>query len=343
MTILEIESLFKTFGPVKALNDVSLSVEEGETMAIVGQNGAGKSTLVKILTGAYQKSSGQIRLEGKDVTISSPQVAKRLGIAEVYQQAELIPEFTVAENVVIGYPEYSSKGFVNRRRLEKAVQEMLDRYQIPLRAEQKVGELSAALRQLVAIMKVLFGRPKVLIWDEPTAVLSDREVEILFRIIKELKQLHVTMIYISHRLEEIFQICDRVAVMRDGQLITVLRNEGLTKEQLIHHMLGHEMDQMYAEKRYEPDDMVLLEADGITTSKVTDVSFKLHKGEILGFAGLVNSGRTETARALYGLDKLKKGSIKLGGKPVHIRRSTDAAKAGLFLAPEDRKREALVL
>ena len=187
MTILEIESLFKTFGPVKALNDVSLSVEEGETMAIVGQNGAGKSTLVKILTGAYQKSSGQIRLEGKDVTISSPQVAKRLGIAEVYQQAELIPEFTVAENVVIGYPEYSSKGFVNRRRLEKAVQEMLDRYQIPLRAEQKVGELSAALRQLVAIMKVLFGRPKVLIWDEPTAVLSDREVEILFRIIKELK------------------------------------------------------------------------------------------------------------------------------------------------------------
>ena len=343
MTILEIESLFKTFGPVKALNDVSLSVEEGETMAIVGQNGAGKSTLVKILTGAYQKSSGQIRLEGKDVTISSPQVAKRLGIAEVYQQAELILEFTVAENVVIGYPEYSSKGFVNRRRLEKAVQEMLDRYQIPLRAEQKVGELSAALRQLVAIMKVLFGRPKVLIWDEPTAVLSDREVEILFRIIKELKQLHVTMIYISHRLEEIFQICDRVAVMRDGQLITVLRNEGLTKEQLIRHMLGHEMDQMYAEKRCEPDDMVVLEADGITTSKVTDVSFKLHKGEILGFAGLVNSGRTETARALYGLDKLKKGSIKLGGKPVHIRRSTDAAKAGLFLAPEDRKREALVL
>lgn len=343
MTILEIESLFKTYGPVKALNDVSLSVEEGETMAIVGQNGAGKSTLVKILTGAYQKSSGQIRLEGKDVTISSPQVAKRLGIAEVYQQAELIPEFTVAENVVIGYPEYSSKGFVNRRRLEKAVQEMLDRYQIPLRAEQKVGELSAALRQLVAIMKVLFGRPKVLIWDEPTAVLSDREVEILFRIIKELKQLHVTMIYISHRLEEIFQICDRVAVMRDGQLITVLRNEGLTKEQLIRHMLGHEMDQMYAEKRCEPDDMVVLEADGITTSKVTDVSFKLHKGEILGFAGLVNSGRTETARALYGLDKLKKGSIKLGGKPVYIRRSTDAAKAGLFLAPEDRKREALVL
>ena len=192
-------------------------------------------------------------------------------------------------------------------------------------------------------MKVLFGRPKVLIWDEPTAVLSDREVEILFRIIKELKQLHVTMIYISHRLEEIFQICDRVAVMRDGQLITVLRNEGLTKEQLIRHMLGHEMDQMYAEKRCEPDDMVVLEADGITTSKVTDVSFKLHKGEILGFAGLVNSGRTETARALYGLDKLKKGSIKLGGKPVHIRRSTDAAKAGLFLAPEDRKREALVL
>lgn len=343
MTILEIESLFKTFGPVKALNDVSLSIEEGETMAIVGQNGAGKSTLVKILTGAYQKSSGQIRLEGKDVTISSPQVAKRLGIAEVYQQAELIPEFTVAENVVIGYPEYSSKGFVNRRRLEKVVQEMLDRYQIPLRAEQKVGELSAALRQLVAIMKVLFGRPKVLIWDEPTAVLSDREVEILFRIIKELKQLHVTMIYISHRLEEIFQICDRVAVMRDGQLITVLRNEGLTKEQLIHHMLGHEMDQMYAEKRYKPNDKVVLEADGITTSKVTDVSFKLHKGEILGFAGLVNSGRTETVRALYGLDKLKKGNIKLGGELVHIRRSTDAAKAGLFLAPEDRKREALVL
>lgn len=343
MTILQIDKISKTFGGIQALKQVSLDIQEGETLALVGQNGAGKSTLMKILTGAYQKDGGAIRLYGKDVSITSPSAAKKHGIAQVYQQAELVPEFTVAENVTLGQPDYAKRGVVNTKQLQQKVQVLLDRYHIPLLANQKVGALGGAMRQLVAIAKVLYIEPKIIIWDEPTAVLSGREVEILFSIIEELKRNRTTMIYISHRLEEIFHICERVAVMRDGMLISVMKNKNLTKDDLIGQMLGHSLEAMYAEKNYVPTDDVVLDVQGITTRKVFDISFRLHRGEILGIAGLVNSGRTETVRALYGLDKVLKGKILVGGKAVNIRNSTDAAKLGIFLAPEDRKKEALVL
>ena len=315
MTILEIESLFKTFGPVKALNDVSLSVEEGETMAIVGQNGAGKSTLVKILTGAYQKSSGQIRLEGKDVTISSPQVAKRLGIAEVYQQAELIPEFTVAENVVIGYPEYSSKGFVDRRRLEKAVQEMLDRYQIPLRAEQKVGELSAALRQLVAIMKVLFGRPKVLIWDEPTAVLTPQEITRLFDVLRRMKADGKSIIIITHKLHEVLSVSDRVAILRKGERVGTVETAQTSESELTEMMVGKKVS-LNIERNAPVNASPRLLVRGLTTksedgrSAVRDVSFTVNGGEIFGIAGIAGSGQKELLEAIAGLQPVESGEIE---------------------------------
>lgn len=343
MNILEISNISKTFGKVKALRDVSLDIVQGETLALVGQNGAGKSTLVKILTGAYQKDQGQISFDGSEVQINCPADAQRLGIAQVYQQAELIPEFTVAENMLIGNPGYASGGMVNARYVEKAAQALLDQYDIPLNAKQKVSSLSGALKQLVAIAKVLYGQPKIIIWDEPTAVLSNREVDILFDIIKKLKQKNITMIYISHRLEEIFEICERVAVMRDGELVKVLENKALTKEIIIGHMLGHSLDTFYAEKAYAPTEEIILEVNGISTDKIKDISFKLRKGEILGVAGLVNSGRTETLRAIYGLDRLKSGEMLIDGKPVSIRNTTDASSYGMFLAPEDRKREALVL
>lgn len=344
MTILEIDKVSKSFGGIKALDSVSLCVEKGETLALVGQNGAGKSTLMKILTGAYQKDSGTIRLEGKEISVQSPSVAKKLGIAQVYQQAELVPEFTVAENVVLGQPGYAKKGIVNPKRTYLLVQELLDRYGIPLQAREKVGNLGGAMKQLVAIAKVLYMSPKIIIWDEPTAVLSDREVDILFNIIRELKKSGTTMIYISHRLEEIFQICERVAVMRDGALVKVMENKNLTKDIIINWMLGHSLESMYAERDSEAcGEEVVLDVKGVTTTKVHDITFQLHRGEILGIAGLVNSGRTETARALYGLDKLLGGSIAIEGERVNIKNSSDAAKHGIFLAPEDRKKEALVL
>ena len=223
------------------------------------------------------------------------------------------------------------------------VTEILKRYELPVRADQKVNELSSALCQLVAIIKVLYRDPKVIILDEPTAVLSDKEVKLLFRMIDDLKQQNKTIIYISHRLEEIFQISHRVAVMRDGMMITTLKNENLTKDVLVQHMLGRSIDKNNETKQEHQIGDVVLELKGVTTAKVKDISFNLRKGEILGMAGLVNSGRTETARAIYGLDKLTAGQIFLDGKPISIKRAKDAVDAGIFLAPEDRRKEAMVL
>lgn len=343
MPILEMENISKSFGGVKALKNVNLNINEGETIALVGQNGAGKSTLMKILTGAYRKDEGIIRLHGEVLDISSTIISKEHGIAQVYQSAELVPEFTVAENIVLGDPSFSKSGFINDKKMLREAQKLLDHFGIPLNAGRKIGGLSGAMRQLVAIAKVLYKKPEIIIWDEPTAVLSDKEVRILFSIVNELKRGNTTMIYISHRLEEIFQICDRVAVMRDGELIAVMDNLNLTKDQLIEKMLGRSLEKMYAEKHFLPNDEAVLKVSGLTTKKVRDISFELHKSEILGFAGLVNSGRTETVRAIFGLDRVLSGTIAVNGKEASIKRSTDAAKLGLFLAPEDRKKEALVL
>lgn len=341
--MLQLINISKSFGVVKALRNISLDIPQGETIALVGQNGAGKSTLVKILTGAYQMDSGEIRLDGKTVKISNTASAKEIGIAQVYQRAELIPEFTVAENIAIGEKSFSSRGLVKDRVFEKSVQQLLDRFSIPLNAKTKVNKLSGAMQQMVAIAKVLYQQPKYIIWDEPTAVLSDKEVNILFNIINESKRMGITMIYISHRLDEIFQICENVAVMRDGELVSVMRNKGLTKDMLIEKMLGRSLNTMYAEKKHPHENEVVLEVDHLTTNKVKDISFKLFKGEILGIAGLVNSGRTETVEAIFGLDKVLGGSITINGKKVHIRNSKEAVKNGMFLAPEDRKGKALAL
>ena len=340
---IKIENLNKSFGIVHALKNVSLDVYEGETLALVGENGAGKSTLMKILTGAYQKDSGKIYVDGKEANLSNTIRAKKLGIGQVYQRAELVSELSVAENVLLGEHDFSSRGIISKKSMYEKVTAILERYALPVRANQKVSELSSAMCQLVAIVKVLYRDPKVIILDEPTAVLSDKEVKLLFQMIDDLKRQKKTIIYISHRLEEIFQISHRVAVMRDGMMITTLKNENLTKDVLVQHMLGRSIEKGGEEKQEHPIGDVVLELRGVSTAKVKDISFCLHRGEILGMAGLVNSGRTETARAIYGLDRLLAGQILMDGKPVSIRRAKDAVDAGIFLAPEDRRKEAMVL
>ncbi|MEF9973427.1 MAG: sugar ABC transporter ATP-binding protein [Clostridia bacterium] len=340
---IRIENLNKSFGMVHALKNVSLDVYDGETLALVGENGAGKSTLMKILTGAYQKDSGKILVGEQEVTISNTIKAKRLGIGQVYQRAELVPELTVAENILLGEKEFSQKGFVSAKWGREKVGMLLRKYDFPIRPEQIVGALSGALCQLVAIAKVLHRNPQVIILDEPTAVLSDKEVKLLFGMIEELKREKKTIIYISHRLEEVFQICERVAVMRDGMMVTTLKNENLTKDALVEYMLGRAIDKTILEKQQNISREVVLELKYVTGKKIKDVSFQLHKGEILGMAGLVNSGRTETARAIYGLDKLISGEVLIEGKVANIRRAKDAVDRGIFLAPEDRRKEAMVL
>ncbi len=343
-TMLEMKNINKSFGIVQALKDVSLTVQKGETMALVGENGAGKSTLMKVLTGAYQRDGGTIVVDGEEIRRNSTAVAKAKGISQVYQMAELAPELTVAENICLGEKAHASRGIVSWKRMNEQTEELLQHYGMPIHARTQVKTLNTAMRQFVAIAKVLFRKPKLVIFDEPTAVLSDNEVVILFRIIESLKKEGITIIYISHRLEEVFQLSDRISVMRDGALVATLVNDNLTKNDLITHMLGKNLGAMYCENRGEPaSDEKVLELKHVETDKIRDVSFYLKSGEILGIAGLVGSGRTETAMAIFGADRIRKGSLLVRGKEVHFRRPSDAARAGIFLAPEDRKGQAMVL
>lgn len=341
--ILEIRNVDKHFGAVHALDDVSLSVEAGETLALVGENGAGKSTLVKVLTGVNQKDKGELFFMGQETEIRSAAESRSLGIAQVYQQAELIPELTVAENLFLGDNSVHKRGFLVWKELFQRARALFKEYNLDIDPHKKVKSLNVATQQLVAIAKVLLQQPKLVIFDEPTAVLSDNEVKILFDIIDQLKSEHTTIIYISHRLEEIFTICNRVAVMRDGKMITVLENRNLTKADLIMHMLGKKLEAMFPEKDSSCGDQVAMELKHVSTAKISDVSLKLMKGEILGITGLVGSGRTELARAMYGLDRIRSGELWIDGKKAKLRDALDATKRGLFLAPEDRKGEALVL
>lgn len=341
--IFQIKNVNKKFSGVYALKDITLDIEKGETIALVGENGAGKSTLMKVLTGAYRKDSGTLMMHGKEVDINNTVMAGKCGIVQVYQQIELCPELTVAENILLGESAFAHRGFVNRNKNIETVNRLLQKYGIPLEAKTPVKNLSAAMKQLAAIAKVLYKDSQIIIWDEPTAVLSEKEVSLLMHIIEELKKEHKTMIYISHRLEEVFRLCDRIAVMRDGALIKVLKNENLNQDMLIEYMLGRSIDNMYIEKKGTPQEEAVLELENVTTDKIKDISFQLKKSEILGLAGLVSSGRTEIARAVYGLDKIQSGSIRIHGRQVRIRKTRDAKRLGIFFAPEDRKKEALVL
>ncbi|NBH80392.1 sugar ABC transporter ATP-binding protein [Clostridiaceae bacterium] len=341
--ILEMRGICKSFGAVKALKNIDFIVEEGETMALVGENGAGKSTLMKILTGVYTKDTGTITMQSEEIRKNNTITAKKKGIAQVYQQFEMMDELSVTENICLGDESFAKGGIVQFKRLKERTIELLEHYHIPIDADARVGDLSAAMKQFISIARVLLRGPKLIVFDEPTAVLSDSEVNILMEIIASLKRERVTIIYISHRMDEIFQLSDRITVMRDGELVTVLENKNLTKDDLITYMLGKNLGAMYVARGNRKSDRCVLEVENLTNEAIHDVSFQLREGEILGIAGLVNSGRTETARAIIGADKLKSGTIKINGAAVKIKSPKDAVRYGLFLAPEDRKKQAMVL
>lgn len=340
--ILELKHIDKHFGVVHALKDVSLTLHKGETLALVGENGAGKSTLMKIINGVYTKNSGEIFVRGVRTNIANPKKANQLGIGQVYQQSELIPEFSVTENIFLGEHGYGKKGFIGWSNLHERAEQLLKLYEIDLDVKKKVKHLSIPYRQLVSIVKVLQRNPDIIIFDEPTAVLSDNEVEILFKLIRIIQKNGVSVIYISHRLEEIFKVADKIAVMRDGQLITVLENRDVSKQDIIVHMIGRKFNNMFPPIERPETRKQLLEVRDFTTNRVHNVTFDLFEGEILGIAGLVGSGRTELAKGLFGADQIQSGEIMIRGKKVSIRSPKDALQHGIFLAPEDRKGEALV-
>lgn len=339
--ILEFQGINKSFVGVKVLQDISFGIKKGEIHALLGENGAGKSTLMKILSGAYNKDSGQITWEGKAVDIKNTVDSERLGIAIIYQELNLIPELTVAENIYLNR-QPRKYGLVSWEKLYKDAENAIKQINVELNPKAVVSSLSVAQQQMVEIAKAISLNSKLLIMDEPTSTLTDAETKKLFEVIKNLKEKGITIIYISHRMEEIFSICDSFTVMRDGVYIAGGNIKDVDTDKIIEYMVGRSLSQIFPQRNNKIGNVVL-EAEHIANdAEVKDVSFSLKKGEILGFAGLVGAGRTETLKAVFGADKRARGSVKINGKKVSIRSPQAAIRQGIGFLPEDRKKEGLV-
>ncbi|MGA2642232.1 MAG: sugar ABC transporter ATP-binding protein [Spirochaetia bacterium] len=342
--ILSFHNVTKMFPGVRALDNVSMQFRKGEIHAIVGENGAGKSTLIKILAGAYPPTEGTIRVLGDTFSAHShytPHESLAMGISVIYQEFNLIPYLSVAENVFYGR-ETTRSGLIDRKAMEGETRRLCREMGIELDPRTKVKDLSVAYQQIVEIVKSLSRNAKIVVMDEPTAPLTNKEIESLFGIVRKMKAKGVTVLYISHRLEEVFEICDRVSVMRDGKYVTTKETRGVSIRELIGFMIGRELSQDYPQAAGRTTEVVLA-VRGLTTEKIKDVSFELHKGEILGLGGLVGSGRSETVRALFGADRLKSGEITILGENCRISSPADAIQHSLGLLPEDRKRHGLVI
>ncbi|MGI5858832.1 MAG: sugar ABC transporter ATP-binding protein [Tepidanaerobacteraceae bacterium] len=340
--VLELENVSKEFPGVKALSNVSLSIKKGEVHALVGGNGAGKSTLMKILSGAYKKDSGKILFEGKEVKIDSPRAAENLGISIIYQELNLIQRLSVAENIFLGRQQ-RKKGIIQWKAMFQDAERLFEKIGIHIDVREKVGHLSVAQQQMVEIAKAISHNAKVVIMDEPTSSLTTQETEILFTIIKRLKSQGSSVIFITHRIDEIFTISDRLSVLRDGCYIGTKEITETSKQELVSMIIGRELKQ-----QYPPRDVKIgeecLRVEGISDGrKVKDVSFVVRKGEVVGFAGLVGSGRTETMRLIFGADKKKTGKVYLHGKEISIKSPKDCIRAKIGFVTEDRKGEGLLL
>ena len=342
--LIDMQGISKSFGGVCALAGVSLQLNAGEVHAVCGENGAGKSTLIKIITGAHRPDAGTIRINGRVVEDLDPGMARALGIAAIYQQPALFPDLTVAENIALRLERGGPWRRIRWSGRRKRARELLDRVGAGIPVDAIVRRLTMPQQQLVEIASALGGDARVLILDEPTASLSDREVENLFRVIRELRRQGVGMIYISHRLEELSQIADRVTVLRDGGLVATLPMAGLTREDLIRMMVGRELASVFPKMEVKPGDVVL-EARGLgcRASGITNVSLAVRAGEIVGVAGLVGAGRTELARVLFGLTPADSGQILMRGRLIVVDRPARAVELGIAYVPEDRRRHGVIL
>jgi ribose transport system ATP-binding protein len=336
----------KTFPGVKALTNVSLTVYPGEIHALMGENGAGKSTLMKILSGAYQADpGGEIRINGQPVTIDGPLTARHHGISIIYQELSLAPNLSVAENMLLGR-EHKSGPMVDRRSMEKACQSVLERLGVHFKATTKVSELSMAERQLVEIARALIANSRILVMDEPTTSLSSRETEAMFALVRQLRAEGLAIIYISHRMAEIYELAERVSVLRDGSYVGTLVGDEISAERLVQMMVGRDLSSFYKKEHdaHQSRGPVMFAVrsmgDGV---RVHDCSFELHEGEVLGIAGLVGAGRTELARLIYGADPRISGEVFLQGKHLSIHRPEDAINSGVVYLTEDRKHLGLFL
>lgn len=340
---VEMRHISKSFGGIKALDDVSFSAKSGEAHALMGENGAGKSTLMKILAGAYTKDSGEILIDGNQVSITDPKSSRGLGISIIYQEFALASHLTVAENIFIDNLG-DGKKTVHWKELYGKARTLLDTLGFPsIDVRSRVEELSVAYQQVVEICKALSRKSTILVFDEPTAVLASNEVSQLFKLINNLKEQGVCIIYISHRLEEIFSICDRITVMKDGRYVDTVDAKSITEDELVTKMIGRNLTEFFPVRNAVIGDVVL-EAKGLRSGKrVRDVSLYVRSGEILGINGLVGAGRTESMRAIFGADKKEAGKLILYGIESHVTSPKAAVKQGIGMLPEDRKRNGVLL
>lgn len=340
-TILKVRDICKYYPGVKALDGVTFEVKRGEVHAICGENGAGKSTFIKILTGANEPTSGTVEFKGQEYTKLTPKQSMDLGISVIYQEFSLIPYLSVAENIFYG--REIRKGIIrNAAEMEKQAKELCRDMGVEIDVRKRVCDLGIAYQQIVEILKAVSRKAEFIIMDEPTAPLTVQETKIFFKIIERLKAEKVTIIFISHRLEEVFQICDRVSVFCDGKYIITKDVTDITKKELITYMVGRELSDDYPVPNREIGEVVL-DVENLTNKNVRNISFKLRKGEILGFGGLVGAGRTELVRALYGADPILSGDIRILGKNYLPKSPKDGLNAGIGLIPEDRKAQGCVL
>ena len=336
------KNITKTFPGVVALQNVSFEVEHGEVRALVGENGAGKSTLIKILTGAYTPDEGEIYIYGQKFKEMNPLLAEKLGIAAVYQDLMLANHLTVQENIFLG-SELRKFGFISKKEMYKKTEELMDSlgYKGIINPSDKLSELSPAQKGMVAIAKALMKNAKIMILDEPTAVLAEKEVKELFRVVKQLKQNNITIIYISHRLEEVFELCDTVTVLKDGKVVGSKRVSETSEDELITMMVGRELKK----EHYIPRkiDKEILRVENVMNKRLKSCSFSLKEGEIVGLYGLVGSGRSELARALFGADTIESGDIYINGQKIIKLSPKKAIKGKIGLLPEDRREQGLAL
>ena len=340
---LEMKNITKRFPGVVALDNVSLSVEKGEVHSLCGENGAGKSTLMKVLNGVYKADEGEIFFYGKKVDVKSPHKAQELGLSIIFQELNLVNSLSIAENIFLGRLKKNKFGKVLWNEIFLDASGLLGHIGAQLDPKTEVGKLSVSQKQMVEIAKALSFDSKIIIMDEPSATLTEKEVEKLYAIIRELKSKEITVIYISHKMDEIFDLSDRVTVLRDGQAIKTMLISETSREDIVNKMVGRDMNHAFP-NRIPKDGESILKVENISVDgKLDDISFELKKGEVLSLAGLVGAGRTEILRAIFGADKIDSGKIFLNGKQIKISSPIDAIENGIALLNEDRKEEGLVL
>jgi len=343
--ILQMSNIEMNFPGVRALANVDFTLRRGEVHSVMGENGAGKSTLIKCLTGVYQMDSGTIIFDGKKIHPQSVSEAMKLGISSVYQEVNLCPNLTVAENIFIGRQPMKAGALVDWAKMSKLSQEALKKFNLDINVTRNLDSYSVAIQQMVAIARAVDVEAKILIFDEPTSSLDKEEAERLFEVIRRLKSEGMAIIFITHFLDQVYEISDRITVLRNGELVGEYPVKDLPQIDLVTKMIGKEFDQMTSLKKAVPkeDCQVIIEAEKISVdASVQDVDLTLREGEILGFAGLLGSGRSETAKAIFGIDKINAGKLSIKGNAVHLRSPAMAIKQHIAFCPEDRKSDAVV-